>query len=454
VLTGQQAYDNITRDKSDGGAKLNCYILGADVFTGSRFEKVNLSVRDGVIADIFSENPPADGSLVYYMDNCFVFPGLIDVHVHLREPGFVYKETIKTGTLAAAHGGFTAVCPMPNLNPVPDCAEKLRVQLKIIERDAQVRVYPYGSITRDEKQRELSSMEEIAENVIAFSDDGVGVEKDDIMEQAMLKAKALGKMIVAHCEDKALTRGGFIHDGEFARKNGFVGNPSESEWRQVERDLALVEKTGCPYHVCHVSCKETVKLVRKAKAKGLPVTCETGPHYLVLCDEDLKDEGRFRMNPPIRSREDRDALIEGIKDGTVDMVATDHAPHSAEEKQGSLIESLNGIVGLETAFPVLYTKLVKTGVISLEKLIELMQVSPSKRFGIGGGIHKGAPADLTVFDLNAEYVIDPGNFLSMGKASPFAGDKVFGKCLLTMVGGKTAYIDDKFCFGSEVGNGQ
>jgi len=343
---------------------------------------------------------------------------------------------------------------MPNLKPVPDCAEKLKVQLDIIKKDAQVRVYPYGSITRDEKQRELSAMEEIAEDVIAFSDDGVGVEKDEIMEQAMIRAKALGKMIVAHCEDKPLTRGGFIHDGEYARKNGFVGNPSESEWRQVERDLALVEKTGCPYHVCHVSCKETVELVRKAKAKGLPVTCETGPHYLVLCDGDLKDEGRFRMNPPIRSREDRDALIEGIKDGTVDIIATDHAPHSAEEKQGRLSESLNGIVGLETAFPVLYTNLVKTGVISLEKLIELMQVSPSERFGIGGGIHKGAPADLTVFDLNAEYVIDPADFLSMGKASPFAGNKVFGKCLLTMVGGKTAYIDDRFCFGSEVGNGQ
>lgn len=433
---------------------MNCSIVGADVFTGGRFEKVNLSVRDGIIADFFSEEPPADGSAVYYMDNCFVFPGLIDVHVHLREPGFVYKETIKTGTLAAAHGGYTAVCPMPNLKPVPDCAENLRAELEIIERDAQVRVYPYGSITRDEKQKELSAMEEIADKIIAFSDDGVGVESGELMEQAMRRAKALGKMIVAHCEDKPLTKGGFIHDGEYARKNGFVGNPPESEWRQVERDLALVEKTGCPYHVCHVSSKETVELVRKAKAKGLPVSCETGPHYLVLCDEDLKDEGRFRMNPPIRGSEDRDALIEGIKDGTVDMIATDHAPHSAEEKQGSLSESLNGIVGLETAFPVLYTKLVKTGVIRLEKLIELMQQAPSGRFGISGGIRKGAPADLTVFDLNAEYVIDPGNFLSMGKASPFAGDRVFGKCLLTMVGGKLAYIDDRFCFGSEVGNGQ
>lgn len=432
---------------------MNCYLRGAEVFTGKGFEKVNLSVRNGVIADVFSNDPPADGSLVFYLDNCFVFPGLIDVHVHLREPGFFYKETIKTGTLAAAHGGYTAVCPMPNLNPVPDCAENLKVQQDIIKSDAQVRVYPYGSITVSEKQMELSKMDELAPEVIAFSDDGVGVESEALMEQAMRRAKALGKMIVAHCEDKPLTRGGFVHDGEFARKNGFVGNPSESEWKQVERDLALVEKTGCPYHVCHVSCKETVELIRKAKAKGLPVSCETAPHYLVLCDGDLKDEGRFRMNPPIRSVEDRDALIAGIKDGAVDMIATDHAPHSDEEKAGSLSDSLNGIVGLETAFPVLYTHLVKKGAISLEKLIELMSAAPARRFGLKSGISVGAPADLTVFDLNAEYEIDPKSFLSKGKATPFAGDRVFGKCILTMVGGRPAYADRMFCFHDEVADG-
>lgn len=432
---------------------MNCYLRGAEVFTGKGFEKVNLSVRNGVIADIFPNDPPADGSLVFYLDNCFVFPGLIDVHVHLREPGFFYKETIRTGTLAAAHGGYTAVCPMPNLNPVPDCAENLKVQQDIIKSDAQVRVYPYGSITVGEKQRELSKMDELAPEVTAFSDDGVGVESEAVMEQAMRRARALGKMIVAHCEDKPLTRGGFIHDGEFAQKNGFVGNPSESEWKQVERDLALVEKTGCPYHVCHVSCKETVELIRKAKAKGLPVSCETAPHYLVLCDGDLKDEGRFRMNPPIRSAEDRDALIAGIKDGTVDMIATDHAPHSDEEKAGGLSDSLNGIVGLETAFPVLYTHFVKKGVISLEKLIELMSAAPARRFGLKSGISVGAPADLTVFDLNAEYEIDPKSFLSKGKATPFAGDRVFGKCILTMVGGRPAYADRMFCFHDEVADG-
>lgn len=432
---------------------MNCYFRGAEVFTGKGFEKVNLSVRNGVIADIFPNDPPADGSLVFYLNNCFVFPGLIDVHVHLREPGFFYKETIRTGTLAAAHGGYTAVCPMPNLNPVPDCAENLKVQQDIIKSDAQVRVYPYGSITVGEKQRELSAMDELALEVIAFSDDGVGVESEALMEQAMRRARALGKMIVAHCEDKPLTRGGFIHDGEYARKNGFTGNPSESEWKQVERDLALVEKTGCPYHVCHVSSKETVELIRRAKAKGLPVSCETAPHYLVLCDEDLKDEGRFRMNPPIRSREDREALIAGIKDGTVDMIATDHAPHSDEEKRGSLSQSLNGIVGLETAFPVLYTRLVKTGVISLEKLVELMSAAPARRFGLKSGISAGMPADLTVYDLRAEYEIDPSGFYSKGKATPFAGDRVFGKCLFTMVGGRPAYSDRRFCFHDEVADG-
>lgn len=432
---------------------MNCYFRGAEVFTGKGFEKVNLSVRDGVIADVFSNDPPADGSLVFYLDNCFVFPGLIDVHVHLREPGFFYKETIKSGTLAAARGGFTGVCSMPNLDPVPDCAENLKAQLDIIERDAKVRVYPYGSITVGEKQKKLSAMEELAEKVVAFSDDGVGVESSELMEQAMLRAKALGRMIVAHCEDKPLTRGGFVHEGEFARRLGLAGNPSESEWRQVERDLVLVEKTGCPYHVCHVSSRESVRLIREAKKKGLPVSCETAPHYLVLCDEDLKDEGRFRMNPPVRSREDRQALIEGIKDGTIDMIATDHAPHSDEEKRGSLSESLNGIVGLETAFPVLYTCLVKTGVISLERLLELMSAAPAQRFGLKSGIFKGAPADLTVFDLNAEYEIDPESFLSKGHATPFAGDRVFGKCLLTMVGGRPAYSDRQFCFHDEVADG-
>lgn len=432
---------------------MNCYLCGAEVYTARGFDRVNLSVRDGVIAGIFPNDPPVDGSLVFYLNNCFVFPGLIDVHVHLREPGFFYKETIKSGTLAAARGGFASVCAMPNLDPVPDSAGNLRKQLDIIERDARVRVYPYGSITVGERQQALSDMEALAGDVVAFTDDGVGVESGGMMEAAMKKAKSLGKIIAAHCEDKSLTGGGFIHDGVFARKNGFTGNPSESEWRQLERDLALVEKTGCAYHACHVSTMESVELIRRAKAKGLDVSCETAPHYLLLTDCDLRDEGRFRMNPPIRSAEDRKALIRGIKDGTIDMIATDHAPHSAEEKSGGLRNSLNGVVGLETAFPVLYTGLVKTGEISLEKLLELMHGAPRRRFGIGGELETGAPADLTVFDLEREYVIDPADFLSKGRATPFHGESVFGRCMLTMVGGVPAYAERRFCFSDEVADG-
>lgn len=433
---------------------MNCYICGASVYTEKGFEKVNISVRNGLIADIFSHEPPAVGSLVFYVNNCFVFPGLTDVHVHLREPGFFYKETIKSGTLAAANGGFSSVCAMPNLDPVPDCAENLRLQQEIIDRDARVKVYPYGSITVGEKQEALSDMAAIADGVIAFTDDGRGVESPGLMERAMRTAKSLGKMIVAHCEDLPLTMGGFVHDGEFAKKHGFTGNPSESEWRQVERDLSLVEKTGCRYHVCHVSTKESVELIKQAKAKGLDVSCETAPHYLALCDEDLKDEGRFRMNPPIRGVEDRQALIAGIKDGTIDMIATDHAPHSMEEKSKNLTDSLNGVTGLETAFPVLYTKLVKAGVISLEKLIELMQVNPSKRFGIGSPLKIGAPADLTVFDLNESFIIDPARFLSKGRATPFSGEMVWGRCLLTMVDGVPAMAGRMFCFRDEVEDGK
>ncbi len=411
-------------------------IRNAEVFYDGAFVRKDVLIEDGIITDIKSDIPHSSGVLVYDMNNCFIFPGLIDVHVHLREPGFFYKETMKSGTLAAAHGGYTTICAMPNLNPVPDCLENLDAELDIIKKDAVTHVLPYASITVGEKQRELSDMESLAPFVVGFSDDGVGVESADLMEKAMLRAKKLNKMIVAHCEVKELVNGGCIHDGEYAKRNGLKGNPSESEWREVERDLELVRKTGCDFHVCHVSTKESVDLIRKAKAEGLPVTCETAPHYLVLCDEDLRDDGRFKMNPPLRGKEDREALIQGIKDGTIDMIATDHAPHSAEEKSGGLQCSLNGIVGLETAFPILYTKLVKQGIITLEKLIELMQVNPSRRFKIGSCLEIGAPADLTVFDLNAEYVIDPNDFYSKGRSTPFEGEKVFGECLLTLVGGR------------------
>ncbi len=422
---------------------MNYLIRGALIYGEAGFLKKDISVKDGVISEIADAISPVADAFVFEFNNCFVFPGLTDVHVHLRQPGFFYKETIKTGTLAAAHGGFTSVCAMPNLDPVPDCAEHLKAQTDIIESDAVVRVYPYGSITVGEKQGELSDMEAIADKVIAFSDDGVGVKSENMMLEAMIKAKSLGKMIVAHCEDTSLLNGGCIHDGEYARRRGITGISSASEWRQVSRDIALVRKTGCAYHVCHVSTRESVDLIRRAKAEGLPVSCETAPHYLTLCDDDLQDDGAFRMNPPIRSKRDRQALIDGIKDGTIDLVATDHAPHTAEEKSKGLRGSLNGIVGLETAFPVLYTKLVKTDVISLERLIELMQVNARRRFGIGTSLEVNQSADLTVFDLNEKYTIDTDSFLSMGKSTPFAGWQVFGKCLLTMVEGKIAYRDEK-----------
>ena len=362
-----------------------------------------------------------------------VFPGFCDVHVHFREPGFSYKETIATGSLASARGGYTAVCTMPNLNPVPDSVEHLKLQQDLIEESACIHVYPYGAITVGEKGETLADLEGMAPGVIGFSDDGRGVQSDDRMRQAMLRAKALGKMIVAHCEDNSLLRGGYIHDGAYAKAHGHRGICSESEWGQIARDLELVRETGVSYHVCHISTKESVELIRKAKAEGLDVTCETGPHYLVMDDSMLEEEGRFKMNPPLRSREDRDALLAGILDGTIDMIATDHAPNSAEEKAKGLEKSAFGVVGIETAFPILYTYLVKTGNLTLERLVELLCINPRKRFGIELG------CDYSVWDLEAEYTIDPAEFVSMGKATPFAGWKANGRCLATVCDGKVVY---------------
>lgn len=410
-------------------------ITGKKLYKDGKLSALPLFINDGIIV---SEMDSAE-NIFDFSDKYYIFPGFVDVHVHLREPGFSYKETIKSGTLASAHGGYTAVCSMPNLNPVPDSRENLNKQLEIIERDACIHVYPYGSITVGQKGEELSDMEAMSEDVIAFSDDGRGVQSDDMMKEAMLKAKALGKMIVAHCEVNDLLRGGYIHDGEYARAHGHKGICSESEWKQIERDLKLVEETGCAYHVCHISTKESVEIIRQAKKRGVNVTCETGPHYLILCDEDLKEEGRFKMNPPLRSSEDRDALIEGIKDGTIDMIATDHAPHSAEEKGKGLAGSMMGVVGIETAFPLLYTHLVLKGVITLEKLIELMAVNPRKRFGIGGGTDEGESADFTVVDLDAEYTIDSADFYSMGKATPFEGYRVKGKIIHTFLKGEKIF---------------
>ena len=362
-----------------------------------------------------------------------VFPGFCDVHVHFREPGFSYKETIRTGSEAAAAGGYTAVCPMPNLDPVPDCRAHLDQELAIIRRDAVIDVRPYGAITVDEAGKELADLEGMAPYVVAFSDDGHGVQDPGLMREAMERARALGKLIVAHCEDNSLLRGGCIHDGAYARAHGHKGICSESEWRPIARDLELAAQTGCGYHVCHISAKESVRLIREAKKSGLNVSCETAPHYLLLDENDLREEGRFKMNPPLRGAEDREALLEGICDGTIDCIATDHAPHSAEEKALGLEKSAFGIVGIETAFPLLYTGLAKQGILSLEALIDLLCRRPRERFGIPLG------NDFSLWDLEAEVTIDPADFLSKGKASPFTGRRVFGSCLLTVREGRAVY---------------
>ena len=383
----------------------------------------------------FIDNSPVDLSS---LDNSYViFPGFADVHVHLREPGFSYKETIRTGSMAAAHGGYTAVCAMPNLKPVPDSVENLKIEQDIIDKDAVISVYPYASITKGEMGEELVDFKSLT-GAIAFSDDGKGVQSEEMMKEAMIETKKLGKMIVAHCEVNDLLHGGYIHDGEYAKAHGHRGICSESEWREVERDCKLALETGCAFHVCHISTKESVEIIRKYKAMGADVTCETGPHYLLMDDSDLKEDGFYKMNPPLRSKEDKKALIEGIIDGTIDMIATDHAPHSMEEKTKGLEKSNMGIVGIETCFPLLYTYLVKKGVISLEKLIELLVVNPRNRFNI-----PLSNSEFTVFDLNEEYKIDPSDFLSMGKAMPFKGWKVNGRCLLTVKDGKIAYKSEK-----------
>ena len=405
----------------------------------TEMKKANIQMMNDT-AEVFSlaepfcfENSVGIDISVLDNDNIAVLPGFCDVHVHFREPGFSYKETMKTGSLAAARGGCTAACTMPNLNPVPDSVENLKAQTDIIEKDAVINVYPYASITVGQKGEVLSDLEGMKDDCIAFSDDGRGVQSEALMRAAMEKAKALGKMIVAHCEVNDLLKGGYIHDGEYAKAHGHKGICSESEYMQVKRDIRLAKEMGVAYHVCHISAKETVEAIRKAKAEGVNITCETGPHYLVMDDSMLREEGRFKMNPPLRSAADREALIEGIKDGTIDMIATDHAPHSAEEKSKGLAGSAFGIVGIETAFPWLYTELVKKDVITLEKLIELMAINPRKRFGIPMG------NDFSVWDLSKEYTVDPEEFLSMGRATPLAGEKLFGENLMTVKDGQIVY---------------
>ena len=405
-------------------------IKGANVFKNKAFHSEDYSLQVNAPSDF---SPTTSGGFVSHLNNCFIFPAFCDVHVHLRQPGFSYKETIASGTHAAAKGGYSAVFSMPNLNPVPDSVENMLLQHELIKKDGIINVYPYASITVGQLGEKLSDFDGLSPICYGFSDDGRGVQSEELMRKAMIKAKELNKIIVAHCEDNSLLPGGYIHDGEYARLHGHKGICSASEWRPIERDLKLAKETGCKYHVCHISCKESVWLIRQAKKDGVDVTCETAPHYLVMNDMQLEENGRYKMNPPIRSEQDRLALIEGLKDGTIDMIATDHAPHTLEEKSQGLEKSLMGVVGLETAFSVLYTKLVKTGIITIEKLIELMSINPRKRFELGD------TQDICVFDLNTEYTVDSKNFVSQGKATPFDGERLYGICKLTVCNENIVY---------------
>ncbi len=405
-------------------------LKNAFVYTEKGFEKSSISIIDNKILP-FSDSFDCE---VYDCDGLYIFPGFVDVHVHLREPGFSYKETIETGTRAAVQSGYTALCTMPNLNPVPDCFANLKIQLDMIKQQAKCTVVPFGSITVAQGGQELSAFDEMSSCVAGFSDDGKGVQSPQLMREAMLKAKSLSKIISAHCEDNSLLNGGVIHKGEFSEKNAIPGICSESEYGPIARDLALANETGASYHVCHISTKESVEIIRQAKKTGINVTCETAPHYLVLNDMMIEDNGRFKMNPPIRSEEDRQALVAGVADGTIDMIATDHAPHSDDEKSKGLLNSLMGVVGLETAFPVLYTELVKNNVITLEKLIELMSVNPSKRF-----LRDQNGVNLCIYDLNDKHIIDPQNFATMGRSTPFEGREVYGKCKMTVCNGKIVF---------------
>lgn len=406
-------------------------------------EPADILVTDGKISAIGKDIEAAAGTEVEDISGCLVSYGFADLHVHFREPGFQAKETIRTGSLAAAAGGYTTVCTMPNLNPVPDSIGNIAVEQAIIDKDAVINVLPYASITLGRKGEELVDMAALKSRCCAFSDDGSGVQNRAMMLKAMESAAREGCIIAAHCEDNTLLHGGYIHDGRYCAEHGHRGICSESEWGQIARDLELCEKTGCHYHVCHISTAESVDLIREAKARGVNVTCETGPHYLTLCEDDLQEEGRFKMNPPLRAASDRDALIEGLKDGTIDVIATDHAPHTAEEKSRGLMGSPMGIVGLETAFPVLYTSLVKSGIISLDRLLEALSAAPRRIFGLGGSLKAGEDADITVIDLNERYTIDSGTFQSMGHSTPFDGMEVCGRIVMTLCGGGTVWKTNK-----------
>lgn len=414
-------------------------IRGCEIYLGGAFVPAELEVRGGVVTALGGGIVPGEGASVYNFKNCIVVPGLADVHVHLREPGFSYKETVASGTRAAARSGYAALCAMPNLSPVPEDAATLAQELDIIRRDAVIDVLPYGAITRGQRGAQLADMSAMSPYVCGFSDDGRGVQSRELMRAAMLEAKRLGRPIAAHCEDNSLLRGGYIHDGEYAKAHGHRGICSESEWGPIARDIELLRETGCAYHVCHISTAESAALIRSAKREGLDITCETAPHYLLLSDSDLQEGGRFKMNPPLRSERDRLALIEALRDGTIDILATDHAPHSAEEKSRGLAGSAFGITGLETAFPLLWTGLVEPGIITRERLVELMSTAPARRFGIESGIELGGPATFAVFETETTYRIDPERFASKGRATPFAGREVRGRCVLNIVRGREVW---------------
>ena len=414
----------------------------AQVWKDGSLRPADVLVSDGRIVSIGDRVSCSTDTVCIEVHNAVIFPGFVDVHVHLREPGFSYKETIRTGTLAAAHGGFAHVAAMPNLNPVPDCKASLEEELRRIRESACVHVHPYGAISVGQKGEQLADLDAMVPEVIAFSDDGKGVQSESLMREAMEQCRRLGKILAAHCEDNRLLRGGYIHDGAYAKTHSHRGICSESEWGQIARDVRLAEETGCAYHVCHVSTKESVSIIREAKRRGVNVTCETGPHYLTFTEDDLQEDGRFKMNPPLRSREDRDALIEGLLDGTIDMIVTDHAPHSREEKARGLEKSAMGVVGLETSFAACYTSFVKPGVLPLGKLMDLMHDAPMRRFGCGTELAIGQPADLTVFNLSESYVVEPEQFLSMGRATPFAGVTLTGVCKMTMIDGKIVWKEE------------
>lgn len=420
-------------------SKRRIILKGGELITSRGRYFADLSIVNQRIEAIEQNIIPSEEDQVIDCSSMAVMSGLVDLHVHLREPGFAAKETIASGTLSAAAGGFTAVCPMPNLNPAPDCIDTLQEELDIIARDAIVKVLPYATITRKRYGRELVDFESMHDMVVGFSDDGSGVQSDDVMRQAMAEAARANSIIAAHCEVNDLLRGGYIHDGEYARLHNHKGICSESEWAQIARDIELAREAGCRYHVCHISTKESVDLIRKAKLSGVRITCETAPHYLTMCDMDLQEDGRFKMNPPIRSAEDREALVKGLQDGTIDVIATDHAPHTADEKSRGLALSAMGVVGLETSFAVVYTKLVQQGIISLEKAVEVMSETPRRIFGLGGGLSVGEKADIVLFDLNEKWIVNPEEFKTMGRATPFQGWELQSRCKMTIVDGEVVY---------------